>query len=186
MSIHFSLSLYALFLPHTSPSTAHPSSVTVATLESASLSLKSTVSQCKTYNRSIDSCTILYLTQGMMSSGTRDPSAAGPPSVWIWICLPDMRSQSVQHKSHLAGRMVSLLWGWSTLYTVISFKLYLAESAKPALLSCHFITHSLAVCAHGAPGSWSTAVSLLHLQRSSFLTRTGIQGKYKKEITWGQ
>lgn len=39
------------------------------------------------------------------------------------------------------------------LRAVISFKLYLAEVAKSALLHCHAITHSLAVCAHVAPGS---------------------------------
>ena len=123
-----------------------------------------------------------HLTRGTMSSGSRDLAAAGPPSVWIWICLPDIKSQSVQQKSHRARRMVSLLRGcnWSSLYTAISFKLYLAESAKSALLCCHFITHSLAARAHVAPGSWSTAVSLLHQQRSFFSTRTEFKGKYKK------
>lgn len=122
---------------------------------------------------------IPHLTRGTMSSGSRDLSASGPPSVWIWICLPNIKSQSVQQKSHLARRIVSLLWvcNWSSLYTAISFKLYLAGHAKSALLRCHFITHSLAVCAHVAPGSWSTAASLLHQQRSSFSTRTEIRGK---------
>ena len=130
----------------------------------------------KTSNPSIDSCVIPHLTRGTMSSGSQDLSAAAPPSVWIWICLPDIKSQLVQQKSHLARTIVSLLWGcnWSSLYTAISFKLYLAGPAKSALLRCHFITHSLAVCAHVAPGSWSMAVSLLHQQRSSFLTRTEI------------
>lgn len=131
-----------------------------------------------TTNQSTRACIIPHLTRGTMSSGSRGLSAAGPPSVWIWICLPDTQSRSVQQKSHRARRIVSLLWGcnWSSLYAAISFNLYLAGPAKSALLRCHFITHSLAVCAHVAPGSWSTAVSLLHQQRSSFSTRTEIQG----------
>ena len=84
-------------------------------------------------------------------------------------------------------------WNWSSLYTAISFKLYLAESAKSALLCCHFITHSLAARAHVAPGSWSTAVSLLHQQRSFFSTHTEIRGEVQEIFShwrtskkWGQ
>lgn len=84
------------------------------------------------------------------------------------------KHQSVQKKSHpyILPEEKCLLWGcnWSPL--CISFKLYVAEPAKSALLHQHFITHSLAACAHVAPGSWSTAASLLHQQRSSFLIRT--------------
>lgn len=128
----------------------------------------------KVRNQSIDPWVAPHLTRGTMSFGSRGLSAVGPPSVWIWICLPKIHSQLLQHKPHLARRIVSLLQGcnWSTLYTAISLDLYQAQPAKSALLRCHFITHSLAVCAHVAPGSWSMAVSLLHQQRSSFLTRT--------------
>jgi len=117
-----------------------------------------------------------------MSSGSQDLSAAGPPSVWIWICLADRQSQSVQHNSHLAERTVSLLGGGnrSSLCAAISFNLYRAALAKSALLRCHFITHTLAARSHVAPGSWSTAVSLLHRQRSSFSTQTEVQGRGKK------
>ena len=72
---------------------------------------------------------------------------------------------------------------WSPLHAAISFKLYRAQPAKSALLRCHFITHSLAAGAHVAPGSWSTAVSLLHRQRSSFWTRTEVKKHRVSERT---
>lgn len=81
-------------------------------------------------------------------------------------------SQSVQQKK----KTVFLLQGckWSSLYTAIPFKLYWADGAKSALLYHRFITHSLAACAHVAPGSWSMAASLLHQQRSSSSIHTEI------------
>lgn len=93
-----------------------------------------------------------------------------------------LKKNSQRHINHIILEMsVSLTSLW-VIHTVISFE-YLAEVAKSALLCCHVITHSLAACAHVAPGSWSRIVSSLHQQRLSFLTRTEIGNRTRSTIS---
>lgn len=84
---------------------------------------------------------IPHLIRGMMSSDSRDLSAAAPPSVWIWIRLPKTQSVSATEEEDVPGEQCFCYKAVSDPLCTLQYPSSCTERMVPSLHYC--ITVSL-------------------------------------------